>query len=365
VNITDFSPPPEIEHCVISCGRATARLYAVADKAARAGARLTFLVRYVDDALADFARERQVNVLPAAGYIDQISTATQHEAIRRILAGGHVTAQGFVDHSVGRFEYRRPHTVIRALSEASRLANASTRVVTAVLSLHRTGSNFLRDLIGLTVSGNVDVFHEHSVPHALSEQGPSPRQLLKAARRVQILSAARRFIFICERDPVERLISYFQERHMALLMQSFDPGTGSFRDRAAIQRTFDAWVARQAQSQRDWYRKRLAVHFGLGPLDCAPTDDGFFLGTHGENTLVVVPTKRLSALREELAGAFGGGAYDTIATNTIRRRGGAAIDATFRRDIRFDPAVEEMLAQIPEVAYCLADPGAERARRAG
>jgi hypothetical protein len=225
----------------------------------------------------------------------------------------------------------------------------------------------MRDLIGLTVSGRVGVFHEHSIAprsslppdprrplfdqHVLEGDPGRARQLRRAMLRDLIVNASRRFIFVCEREPRDRLISFFQKRHMGLLQRLYDPGRRALSETAELQRVFDAWLDKYAAMQSEWYRERLLENFGLNVLDCEPTHDGLLMGHSGPNTLLIVPTARLNTLRTELADVFGGTAYDAVASNSLDRRGGREIDRAFRRQIHFDSAIDGWLNEIPEVAH--------------
>lgn len=369
VHAAEDAALPLGSHYFFNCLRADERLYRLSDQAVRRGASVTFIVRYVDAALADFVRERGLNLMPAYGVGHQITSATLYRGIGAVLAGHRVVPEAFISNSIARWSsplFPDSNTVIRLLTLASRLAHTSTTIVAAVLSLHRTGSNFLRDLIGLTVSGHVGVFHEHAIP-PVSPTEPDPKRPLfdqqsverdaskgrairRAILRDMILRANRRFIFVCDRDPVERLTSYFQERHMARLVSSYDSERQMLRNADDIQRTFDQWVTEYARRQRHWYERQLVHNFGLNVLEAVRTNDGFLLAENGENMLIVVPTARLSGLRDALAAAFGANAYALTAANSVTTRW-AFVDRAFRRQIQFHAATADMLRNIPEVAY--------------
>jgi hypothetical protein len=262
----------------------------------------------------------------------------------------------------------------RLLLEASWHANDGCRVVAAVLSQHRTGSNFLRDLIGLTVSSRVDVFHEHAVPPAngveldatrscfdqslLESDQTRARLLRRACLREMIVGAQRRFVFVAERSPDRRLTSYFQRRQLSWLQSCFDRKTRRLSNAAEIQQAFHEWLKEKVRLQRIWYKDRLVGPFGLSVLDAEQTDDGCFVQRRGADILLVVPTSRLGALRNGLRATFGGDeAYESVASNSLNTSArGAEIDEAFRRQIRFPPDVSDALWQIPEVARLHAHP---------
>ncbi len=363
----DGHPVPSAAHTFFNCRRVDDRLLAMADEAQRAGSRLTFLVRHVDARLARYVEETGASLLPAAGFDSQIAEDTLFAAIRHIIAGHRVVAGGFIANSTGTPRQKGgSSTFINVLAEASHLANGSTPTVAAVLSLHRTGSNFLRDVVGLTVSGAVDVFHEHATPppsvvdanirpsfdDVFTEPDPTrARQLRRACLRHMMTTAQRRFIFVAERPPHDRLISHFQKRHMAWLQSRYSPERDALDHVDEIQRTFEEWLAAHIEIQRGWYRKHLLRMFGLDVLACQPTTDGLLKGRHAENTLLIVPTARLDSLRNEAASAFGGEAYRLVSSNAVRAQGVTKVNRAFRRQIEFPKALLKALWSIPEVAH--------------
>jgi hypothetical protein len=156
-------------------------------------------------------------------------------------------------------------------------------------------------------------------------------------------------VFVTERHPVDRLLSYFVKGRSARLRRSFDAAAGRFGDRDAIAREFLDWSWAQVDRQRKWYRNKLLRPFGLDVMQAEPVD-GLLVGGSGPNALIVVPTAGLNALRETAATAFGTDCYRWLSDNSAREGGDDVIDAAFRREVEVDPAVAEALWAIPEVA---------------
>jgi hypothetical protein len=370
IHVSALSAAPEGSHYFFNCNRVDSRIYALCDRVRRQRGSIAFIVRHVDRELARYVKETNASLMPAYGPGHQITQATVSRLAQRVLGGHRVVAEGFISNSLGLNGRNRgsQSTVVRYLEEASGLADSSRRVVAAVLSLHRTGSNYLRDLIGLTVSGRVHVFHEHEIPRPsevtpnhgvscfdqafLEADSARSRLLRRACLRDMIVNAQHRFIFVAERAPEDRLTSYFQRRHLAWLGALYDRKAGGFRDVPEIQRRFHDWLTQHVQSQRIWYRTRLVDTFGLNVLEAEQTEDGYLVGQHGANTLLVVPTARLAALKDDLASALGGhDAYEAIASNSVRvSEGGDEIDRAFRRRIQFPESIVDALWRIPEVA---------------
>ena len=137
---------------------------------------------------------------------------------------------------------------------------------------------------------------------------------------------------------------------MARLVSSYDSERQMLRNADDIQRTFDQWVTEYARRQRHWSERQLVHNFALNVLEAVRTNDGFLLAENGENMLIVVPTARLSGLRDALAAVYGANAYALTAANSVTTRW-AFIDRAFRRQIQFHGATADMLRNIPEVAY--------------
>jgi hypothetical protein len=380
VHVSELNAAPEGSHYFVNCARVDAGIYALCNRARRNGTQITFIVRHVDLELARYVDEMNASLIPAYGIGHQITQATLSRIAQRVLRGHRVVAEGFVSNSLGlsmRNQCSRD-TVVRHLMEASRLADGSTSVVAAVLSLHRSGSNYLRDLIGVTVSGRVHVFHEHEIPRAsevtrdhsvscvdqalLEADWARARLLRRACLRDMIVNAGHRLIFVTERAPDDRLMSYFQRRHLAWLGTLYDRRLRVLRDVPQIQRRFEDWLKRSVRSQRKWYRRSLGDTFGLNVLEAERSENGCRVGQRGTNTLLVVPTTRLNALRDALVSACGShAAYASIASNSVRvSRRGDEIDRVFRRDIRFPESMIDALWEIPEVACLHPRPGAGR-----
>jgi len=345
----------ELDHCE----------YALLIEAIRTGASVTLIAKALEPHFAAFAERPNVNIIPVCGDSEPIAAATLQRAIAMVLAGERVAARGFVQNSVARhaMDAGDAHPLVEILNEASLTANTSTTVVAAVLALQRTGSNFLHDMIGLSVSAKVRMFHEHDVS-GLVEAASHPRLSIdrrflerdggNAARqallRDTILTPARRYIFVSERLPDDRLWSYFVKGRSAWLHGRFDAARGRFRDAAEIQRRFDEWTRAQLDRQRKWYRNKLRRPFGLDVLKAEPSG-GLFFDRRGPNTLVVVPTTCLGRLVQVMSSAFRTDCYRSLAYNSARESGDDAMGAAFREQFRLDPEVTDALWKIPEVAH--------------
>ncbi len=337
----------------------------------RSGATVTLIVSRVEPFVLTLAEHTNVNIVPAYGDTAQITPATFKHAMTMVLAGERVVAEGFLVNSLRRIDITAGgsgHPFVEIMIEASITANTETTAATAVLALQRTGSKFLRDLIGWTVSSNVRVLHEHDVPtprhrpgaaqpmgdqHA-TDYGTQPRHGCSRDGNLSdmlMTSTGRRYVFLSERHPEERLVSYFVRRRSGWLHSCFDSERHRFRNPADIQQTFHDWSRGQLARQREWYRDTLVRHFGLQVLNAKPTGRDLFVCRNGVNTLVVVPMNCLNTLRAAVSAAFGTRSYELLADNSARARGDHAIDRAFRRDFRLDPAIARALWSIPEVAH--------------
>jgi hypothetical protein len=334
-------------------------------EAVRTGATVTLIANAFEPHFAAYAERPNVNVVPMCGDPGPIGAPTLQRAIAMVLAGERVAARGFVQHSLARqaSDAGGGHPFVAMLHEASVAANTSTTVVAAVLALQRTGSNFLHDMIGLSVSARVRNFHEHDVP-GLAEAAVRPRPpidprllerdgrytLRQALLRDTILTPERRYIFVSDRSPEDRLLSYFVKGRSDWLHQRFDASRNRFRDAADIQHRFDEWTWAQLDRQRKWYRNKLLRPFGLNVLE-AERIDGLLIGRHRANTLIVVPTARLNRLVEVVSDAFRTDCYRALAHNSAKESGDEAIGRVFREQFTIDPDVAESLWAIPEVAH--------------
>jgi hypothetical protein len=84
-------------------------------------------------------------------------------ALRMACDGVHVVAKGFLENSGSRYDDTHPaHTFVRLMRRMSAEAKQGQSVIAAVLAQHRTGSQWLRDLVGWTVASQVHVVHEHA-----------------------------------------------------------------------------------------------------------------------------------------------------------------------------------------------------------
>jgi len=334
-------------------------------EAIRTGARVTLITNAFEPHFAAFAERPNVNIVPMCGDPGPIGAATLQRAIALVLAGERVAARGFVQHSLARqaSDACDGHPFVALLHEASVAANTSATVVAAVLALQRTGSNFLHDMIGLSVSGKVRTFHEHDVP-GLAEAAAHPRPsidprllerdgpytLRQAVLRDTILTPERRYIFVSDRSPEDRLLSYFVKGRSEWLHRRFDASRNRFREAAEVQRRFDEWAWAQLDRQRKWYRNKLLRPFGLNVLE-AERIDGLLVGRHGANTLMIVPTAHLNQLVDIVSDWFRTDCYRALAHNSAQESGDEAISRAFRQQFTIDPEVAESLWAIPEVAH--------------
>jgi hypothetical protein len=361
---TDTTALPHATHYFFLLDEVDHAEYGLLIEAVRTGARVTLIAKALEPHFAAFVERPNVNIIPVCGDPGPISAATFQRAIAMVLAGERVGARGFVQNSLARHDLDAgdSHPFVAMLNEASLAANTSTTVA-AVLALQRTGSNFLHDMIGLSVGSKVRMFHEHDVP-GLADAAAHPRPSVdrrflerdgehafrQAALRDAIVTAERRYIFVSDRLPDDRLWSYFVKGRSAWLHRHFDATHSRFRDAAEIQRRFDEWTRGQLDRQRKWYRNKLLRPFGLDVLE---TDlcDGLFIGRHGPNTLIVVPTVCLSRLVHVVSAAFRTDCYRSLAYNSERESGDEAMGRAFREQFRLDPEVVESLWAIPEVAH--------------
>jgi len=333
-------------------------------EAVRSGAKVTLIANAFEPHFAAFAERSNVNIVPMCGDPGPIGASTLQRAIAMVLAGERVAARGFVQHSMAReaSDAGGCHPFVSILREASVAANTSTTVVAAVLALQRTGSNFLHDMIGLSVSAKVRTFHEHDVPGLAdaAAQRPSidPRSLERderytvrqAALRDTLLTPERRYIFVSDRSPQDRLLSYFVKGRSEWLQRHFDAGRSQFRNAAEIQSRFDEWAWAQLDRQRKWYRNKLLRPFGLNVLETERID-GLLIGHNGPNTLIVVPTPRLNQLAQVVSEWFRTDCYRALAHNSASESGDEALGRAFRHEFTIQPDVIESLWAIPEVAH--------------
>ncbi len=334
------------------------------------GAGVTLVLRHVDRAATAELEDSGWNVIPAYGDTEHIGFGTLRRALRMACDGHRVVARGFIVNSASppANGHARPQSLflqlVRGMSEEAR---DGERVVAAVLAPQRTGSQWLRDLIGWTAGSDVRVFHEHGVPPVEDEAWPESanladalalepdrdRQTLmrRAALRQVLLSARRRYIFMTDRDPADRLVSFFVKRRSRWLRDRLDSSGRSFRDPREIQCAFDAWLPPQVTSQARWFRATLTDAFGLDVRRAQPACDGLLVAHDGPNTLIVVPTERLSALREAVEAEYGPDVCAPLADNSAAARGDGAVMAAFRRQVHVPVATAKALRDIPEVAY--------------
>jgi hypothetical protein len=332
------------------------------------GAQVTVVVRRLDTDRAAALEDSGWNVIPAYGDTEHVGARTARRALRLAYDGHHVVATGFLRNSAvpdARRDDHHPSAFLHLMSRMSIEAHRGDDVVAAVLSPHRTGSKWLRDLIGWTAGSRVRVFHEHAIPDptgdwpewpcfadalALEHDTNQRKRMRQAALRRLLLSARRRYIFVTDRDPVERLVSYFVKRHARWLRAHLDESGGSFRDRGVIQRQFETWLRGQVAHHARWFRRTLLEPFDLDIRSARPTADGLLVAARGANTLIVVPTERLTALREIVEGEFGAGSVAALDDNSAAGHGNDGLLAVVRRDLEVPASIVRALLSIPEIA---------------
>ena len=286
-----------------------------ASRAREQGRAVTIIVRNLDAAAAAELARSSWNVIPAYGETEHIGFGTLRHAVRLACDGHRVVARGFLGNSGAGWASdsgRRRSTFLQLLHQMSEEACAGVRVVAAVLAPQRTGSQMLRDLIGWTVGSGVRVFHAHGIPpadviwpdtHSLVDAlalEPDPhRQTLmrRAALRSVLLSARRRYLFLAARDPLDRVVSYFVKRKAGWLRERLGASGCRFDGAAEIQRDFEVWLRAQTAHHARWFERTLLEPFGLQVSRAQATSDGLLVTHNGPNTLIVVPTEMLDALR--------------------------------------------------------------------
>ena len=362
-------PLPDASHYIFNLERLDEASRQRACSSHDAGARITLILQQVDEVTAGFLTGTTWNVLPAYGDVEHIGVATFRRALRMALDGVHVVARGFLQNSgptSSLAHARAASAFVRLLRRMSEEAAHGDAVVAAVLAPQRTGSQWLRDLIGWTTGSDVRVAHEHTVPgdtatgpvartvaDAVARE-PDParhRAIRRTAFRSVLVTARRRYIFVTYRDPVDRVVSYFIKRHSQFLRERLDPATQTFLDPSAIQAVFERWLPQQVKGHSHWFRTTLFDHFGLDVCRAEPTDDGLLLARHEPNTLVVVPIETLSSLREAVEAEYGREACAPLADDSAVSRGDGPIAAAFRRDIQVPAAVATALRSLREAAH--------------
>jgi hypothetical protein len=359
---------PAASHYVFNLERLETAFHAHASWASRNGARVTFILKHVDAATAALLAASPWSVLPAFGDTEHIGVRTLRRALAMACDGAHVVARGFLANSgtgVQSGQVLSANPFVRLLRRISEQATQGESVVAAVLAPQRTGSQWLRDLIGWTVASDVRLFHEHSVPPE-AEYWPASRSLLdalvvepdperqrrmrRAALSSALLHAQRRYIFVTYRDPVDRLISYFIKRHSQFLRERLDAASQTFLDPSEVQQAFAHWLPQQVKSHARWFRTTLFDHFGLDVCR-AEASDGMLIGRHAHNTLVVVPIEMLNTLKDAVEATYGPDTCSPLADDSAFARGDGPVTLAFRRDIHVPPAVVNALHSIREVAY--------------
>jgi len=359
---------PKASHYIFNLESLTDEFHAHACWAQRNASRVTFILKHLDPATADVLAGSPWGVLPAYGDTEHIGVRTLRRALCMACDGVHVVARGFLVNSgngVQRGDALPTNPFVRLLRHMSEQATQRESVVAAVLAPQRTGSQWLRDLIGWTVASEVRVLHEHRVPPeaefwpvsrslldalALEPNRDRQRMMRRAAFRSGLMNAQRRYIFVTHRDPVDRVISYFVKRHSQFLRERLDPASQSFLDPLEIQRAFELWLPQQVNSHARWFRTNLFDHFGLDVCR-AESMDGLLVGQHGQNTLVVVPIDMLNSVRDAVEATYGRELCAPLADDSAVARGDGPINAAFRRDIHVPSAVVNALRGIREVAY--------------
>jgi hypothetical protein len=182
------------------------------------------------------------------------------------------------------------------------------------------------------------------------------RHASRGARlRDALLTAERRYIFVSDRPPEDRLLSYFVKGRSQWLHRSFDAARNRFRNASEIQTRLHEWAWAQVDRQRKWYRNKLLRPFGLNVLETELVR-GVFIGRNGPNTLVVVPTAYLRRLAEIATSEFRTDCYKSLAYNSARESGDDAVGRTFREQFRIDPEISTSLWAIPEVIHIHGSP---------
>ena len=360
---------PDSRHYVFNLDRVDDVSHARACRAFERGAQVTVVVRRVDGPTARALEDSGWNVIPAYGDTEHIGFRTVRRALRMASNGQRVVATGFLRNSTSLATTpaeSHGSSFLRLVARMSVEAHAGVPVVAAVLAPHRTGSKWLRDLIGWTTGSEVRVFHEHAIPEpagdwpawpcladalALESDRERQTQMRRTALYRVLMSARRRYIFATYRDPVERLISYFVKRHSRWLRSQLDDCGSSFSDRDAIQHRFEMWLPHQVAQHARWFRKTLLEPFGLDVRRLRPTDDGLLVTSHGPNTLAVVPIEGLTALRGSVEAELGRGSLAALDGNSAAEHGDGDVLAVFRRAVHFPPSVVAALRRIPEVAW--------------
>lgn len=331
---------------------------------ARRGASVTLVLSEIDDAVLALAALPNVSVIPAYGEVEHIGRATAKSALRLACRGQQVVARGYLENSVASrraAHQQAPHTFVRALVEASCAADRQ-RVVAAVVSPHRSGSKFLRDLIGVAVGARVQVVHEHAVPLSdqpwntsrptfdqLSLSSVSDFKRLRASMiRDALLSAERRYVFVAEREPVERLQSYFVKRKARWLRERLT-SEGTFVDPGEVQREWDDWVPDMCAIQRRWYQEVLRDQLGVDVMQAELTEDGLLHGRFEAGELLVVATRRLDDLRAAVEAEYG--PLPPLAANSAGSLGNKDVGAAVRRCLVVSPETRADLLAIPELAH--------------
>jgi hypothetical protein len=372
VHTSNTSSLPEGRHYVFNLERLDDRSRALASLARSRGAVVTLILRDIDESTADFLLGTTMNVIPSYGDAEHIGVGTLKRALRLSCDRVPVVARGLLENSgsVGsRSSGACNSPFVRLLQEISHDAKRHEAVVAAVLAPHRTGSQWLRDLLGWTVGARVRVCHEHYVPPDSGERpstaglvdvlarevdGRRQRLLRRAAVRHTLLGASRRYIFVTYRDPVERLVSYFVKRHSGWLREQLDVASQAFLDTALVQQRFESWLPDQVQYHSRWFRTTLFDHFGLEVCRTQTTEDGLLVGRHGANRLIVVPTEQLNSLKKPIELAYGPDTCSVLAEDSASARGDGPIKVAFQLSIRVPLAVERALWRVPEAAFILA-----------
>ena len=317
----------------------------------RPGARITLVVAQVDAGVAEWMGHERVSIMPTWGPAAHLSEMTARSALQLACGGQRILAPGFISNSISALRARREgpaHTFVEMLREASE-ASETQRVVAAVISLHRTGSKFLHDLIGISAGARVAVVHEHKVPGAVAAVGGREGKVLRAAAlRDAILSGERRYVFVAERDPVDRLLSYFIKRKGRWLRERLNV-SGDFDDPGEIQRAWDAWIPPMCVMQRQWYRRVLRQQLGMDVLQATLTPDGVLRGRYDAGELLVVHTRQLNALREAVESAWG--RHMPLSTNAAQAYGNQGVEPAVRLAVVVAPETRADLLSIPEVAH--------------
>lgn len=336
---------------------------------ATAGTRVLLILEELDDDAAALAAHPHISVIPAYGPGAPIGERTMKRAVQLFCRGTKLVADGALRNSITpATAAHADSTFLRCIARASAEARAGASVVAATLALHRTGSQFIRDLVGWTTGSQVRVVHEHGVPEEAATAAVAPDRhpfdawALAATQadrlairhglgRHALLTADRALVVTTYREPVSRLTSYFLKRHSGWLRAQPLSEDGRFQAPEIIQRHFTDWLADQAVREKAWYRATLRRRFGLDICRTERTRDGLFLTEAGPRTLLVIPTAQIDTVIGQVEAAFGSGCTRALSSNSTTFRGDGELATAFRAQITFPAEIAATLRALPEARH--------------